>query len=124
MARTKKPTKHTIIYRKSAKQSGKADPRFTIEGDGMATYKRGKEESPVIEFPTANGTVRMVVPRNVYIPGGEAVESVSFDVSAPTVSIAKPDAPADQDDRVSALEAQNAALMAKLDALMSAMVSQ
>lgn len=124
MARSKKAATRKIVYRKSAKQSGKADPRFTIEADGMTTYKRGKEESPTIEFPTANGTVRMVVPRNVYIPGGEAVESVSFDVSAPTVSMASPATNGDADERVTALEAQNAALMAKLDALMSAMVSQ
>jgi hypothetical protein len=78
-----------VTYKNTTKRGSKADPRFTIEADGMPTFGDGDKARPVVEIPTDNGlTLRIVMPRNVYIPNGSNVGEVSFNVDSATVSLA------------------------------------
>jgi hypothetical protein len=109
-----------VSYRNTTKAGAKTDPRFTIEPDGLPSYGDGDKARPCVEIPTDAGTLRIVMPRNVYIPGGQTVDTVSFEIGEPTVAH-KAQAAASDSGEIAALKAQNEAMQAQLAALIAAM---
>ena len=108
-----------VSYRNTTPKGSTKDPRFTIVGDDLPTYGDGDKARPCVEIPTDAGICRIVMPRNVYIPGGAAVGTVSFEIANPTVEAAPVAADGESDAKVAALEAQ----LAQMQQMMAAFVA-
>lgn len=78
--------KHNVLRFDRNGESSKGDARFTLNEDASDVAVHGKHNLYVPVTAKDGTELRLTLRRNVYVPGGDNVESVTFHVTAGDVT--------------------------------------